>query len=396
MPTAANAIQQATTTVSLAEVEKEFAKGLSIQDQPPMPCRRTYKPRIVEDRDKYTRVHGTSHTHVSRSLRDLHNALGQTPSDSSTTSRRPVDKPQPYPRVEKWVDYATKHGIAYLLTDGSLGIVLKSKEEENKSSGCVVIRNAKRHTELRTRGREHQFVPQASGSSDVEFYEQIDPVEPMRRLDVPPFELELDLDNNSSAISAAAAKAATLRGAELSRWKEITLLDKFGKYMHKQMGSSDTSSSVSSSSDSVGHLIHFYQRLGNGHSSLSEAEIMVDVIYLEPRDAKDMAAYGLVTHEALERRDLKTFRLVDVQQPVSLRRSETEIIRANEVQEKLNWIRAVIGCWIKEGCLGWTGEERLGWGGLQERREDKKMKLQWVTVGRPGGDAERDVPVVQK
>lgn len=178
------------------------------------------------------------------------------------------------------------------------------------------------------------------------------------------------------------------------------------------MGTSD-SFETSPDKEAVGHLIHFYQRLGNvgawrfadggiqfnfpdhtkiviyqGHSVLSEAETLVDLIYLEPRDAKDMAAYGLVTHEALERRDLKTFRLSEIQRPNSLRRSECEIIRTNEVQQKLDWIKAVIGCWLKEGGLGWTGNEKLGWSGLQERREDKKTKLQWVTVGRPGGDAE--------
>jgi len=99
-----------------------------------------------------------------------------------------------------------------------------------------------------------------------------------------------------------------------------------------------------------------------------------------------MAEFGSVTNDALERRDLKTWRLVDVLDPSGLRRSEAEAIRTNEVQEKLEWIRAVVGCWVREGGLGRTGEERLGWCGLQERREDRKIKLQWITVGRPGGD----------
>ena len=403
------------TTVSLAEVEDEFAKGMILNDAPVLPSRKIFKPRMIEESDKYTRVHGTSHTHTMRSLRDLHASLGL--SKEPSTSRTSLQYSQPYPRVEKWVDYATKHGIAYLLTDGSLGMVLKSREEDSKPSGCVLVRHAKRHTELRARGKEHQYVPQGSSASDVEFYEQADLTEPMRRLDIPASTFALDLERHSTQSSAANALLSNLKGAESQRLKEIGLLDKFGKYMHKQMGSSSSSSdtirTTSNNEEAVGHLIHFYQRLGNvgawrfadggiqfnfpdhtklivyqGFDSLSSAETLVDLIYLEPRDAKDMSAYGQITHEALERRDLKTFRLADVQKLTGLRRSEVEIIKTNEVVEKLDWIRAVIGCWIKEGGLGWTGEERLGWSGLQERREDKKVKLQWVTVGRPGGDAE--------
>jgi len=400
-----------TTTVSLAEVENEFAQGMILDDALALPSRRVFKPRMVEDKDNFTRVHGTSHTHIMRSLRDLHASLGSI-KERPSSGKPLVQSLQPYPRVEKWVDYATKHGIAYLLTDGSLGMILKSREEDLKASSCVVVRHAKRHTELRARGKEHQYVPQGPGISDIEFYEQVDPTEPMRRLDVPASTFKLDLELHGSQSSAANALLSGIRGAESQRLKEIGLLDKFGKYMHKQMGSSDNST-PQQDDEAVGHLIHFYQRLGNvgvwrfadggiqfnfpdhtkivvyrGFDSLSEAETLVDLIYLEARDAKDMASYGQITHEALERRDLKTFRLSDIRQLSGLRRSEMEIIRTNEVAEKLDWIRAVIGCWIKEGGLGWTGEERLGWSGLQERRDDKRTKLQWVTVGRPGGDTE--------
>ena len=72
----------------------------------------------------------------------------------------------------------------------------------------------------------------------------------------------------------------------------------------------------------------------------------------------------------------------------SLRVSEIDIVKTNEVKEKLQWIRAVIGTWIKEGGVGFMGEEKLGWSGLQEKRDDKKTSLQWVTVGKLGGDGD--------
>lgn len=409
------------TTVSLKEIEVEFAKGMILDEPTPLPPRHAFKPRMIEDKDTYTKVHGTSHTHVMRSLRDLHTSLS-IPKDSLIPSKL-SQQPQPYPRVEKWVDYATKHGIAYLLTDGSLGMVLKSKEEDNKASGCVLVRHAKRHAELRTRGKEHQYVPQTPGSSDVEFYEQTDMTEPMRRLDIPASSFHLDIERHGSQSAAANALLTTLKGAESQRLKEVGLLDKFGKYMHKQMGSVSADTPIPTADESVGHLIHFYQRLGNvgawrfadggiqfnfpDHTKLviyqsipsfsEPAETLIDLIYLEPRDAKDLASFGQITHEALERRDLKTFSLNAIRRGDGLRRSELEILRTNEVAEKLEWIRAVLGVWIKEGGLGWMGAERLGWSGLQERREEKddgkakKVKLQWVTVGRPGGDGEQGV-----
>ena len=399
-----------TTTVSVTEIENDFARGMILDDGSQLPGKRLFRTRMVEDKDHFTRVHGTAHDQIMGSLRDLYTVLDATKQPRSSTGQLKYNKP--YPRVEKWVDYATKHGIAYLLTDGSLGMILKSREEDHRASSCVVVRHAKRHTELRARGKEQQYVPQGPNIGPVEFYEQVNPKEPCRRLDVPASTFRLDIEAHPTQSAAGNAHLSTLKGADAQRFKEVGLLDKFGKYMHKQMGSTE-SSATQPDEEAVGHVIHFYQRLGNvgawrfadggvqfnfpdhtklviyqGQSELDDAEMLVDLIYLEPRDAKDMQEYGQITHEALERRDLKTFRLCKIHRLTGLKRSEAEIIKTNQIQEKLNWIRGVVGCWIREGGLGWTGDERLGWSGLQERREDKKLKLQWVTVGRPGGDSE--------
>jgi hypothetical protein len=167
-------------------------------------------------------------------------------------------------------------------------------------------------------------------------------------------------------------------------------------------------------------LVHFYQRVGNvgvwrfadgglqfnfpdhtkvtvwkqtsedgedGEDAEDDEEYIIDFVYLASTDAVKLANQGIASSEALERRSMLSIPLQDIMGDV-LRRSEMEIVRTNEVKEKLSWIRAVIGCWIKEGGLGRMGEEKLGWSGLQERRDDKKVKLQWVTVGRFGGDGD--------
>jgi hypothetical protein len=289
-------------------------------------------------------------------------------------------------------------------------MVLKTSEDNKMPSSCIVVRNASYHTIRRAKGLEYQYVPQGPHAADVEFYEQSDYEVGMTRLDVPAKNFWLDLTQHPTQVAAANAIQATLSGSEVERMKEVALLDKFGKYMNKQGKYDDVKLGERSSR----HFIHFYQRVGNVtvwrfadgglqfnfpdhtkvtiHQQASEADPhdrqwQVDSVYLMPTDAAGLASHGIVSNEAMERRDELSLPLEDIMGD-ALRRSEMEIVRTNETKEKLSWARAVIGCWIKEGGLGKMGEERLGWSGLQERRNDKQVKLQWATVGRYGGDGD--------
>lgn len=382
-------------------------------------CLSRHRPRIIAPTDIATAVPHSSSRAVVHSLQSLHRALDTRGSDESV--RRPrsaygtrkVRTTSQYPRVDKWVDYSTRHGIAYILTDATVGMILKSSEDNSMPSSCVVVRNASTHTLKRAKGLEYQFVPQGRHAHDVEFYEQSDYDLDMRRVDVPARDFLLDLEKYPSQVSAASAIQAGLEGSEAERMKEVALLDKFGKYMNKQTGHSDSIDKKETAQSA--HFVHFYQRVGNvgvwrfadgglqfnfpDHTKLTvrqqesdngELLYQVDCVHLVPTDAISLGHYGIISAEAMERRTPASYPLEDIMTDV-LRRSEMEIIRTNEIKEKLSWIRAVIGCWIKEGGLGKMGEERLGWSGLQERRDDRRIKLQWVTVGRYGGDGDGDV-----
>ncbi|EXJ78162.1 PLK protein kinase [Capronia epimyces CBS 606.96] len=373
-----------------------------------------HQPRIISRLDDAMPVPNSTGREVLNSLRSLHRALDARSYDE--VARRPrsgygtrkVRTASSYPRVDKWVDYSTRHGIAYILSDATVGMILKSSEDNSIPSSCVVIRDASNHTIRRAKGLEYQFVPQGPDARDVEFYEQSDYEAEMKRLEVPARKFWLDLERHGSQIAAANAIQAGLEGSEAERMREVALLDKFGKYMNKQAGNWSTDGKATSKS---GHFVHFYQRVGNvgvwrfadgglqfnfpDHTKLTihqqdenvdgRGQYVVDCVYLVPSDAITVARHGLITTEAMERRDQVSLPLEDMMTEV-LRRSEMEIIRTNEIKEKLCWIRAVVGCWIQEGGLGRMGEERLGWSGIQERRDDKRIKLQWVTVGRYGGD----------
>ncbi|KAI1617519.1 serine/threonine protein kinase [Exophiala viscosa] len=384
------------------------------------PCSQTFLPRhqsrIIAPTDPATIVPSSSGAAVVDALRSLHKALDSRSFDDGTQrprsayGTRKIRDASNYPRVDKWVDYATRHGIAYILTDSTVGMILKSSDDNKMPSSCVVIRNAGQHTLKRAKGLEYQFVPQGQDANDVEFYEQSDCEIDMKRMDVPARDFLLDLEKHSSQVAAASTIQAGLRGSEAERMKEVALLDKFGKYMNKQTGHSDPQDAKQAGTSR--HFVHFYQRVGNvgvwrfadgglqfnfpDHTKLTvrqqisengESRYQVDCVYLVPTDAINLAHHGIASAEAMERRSTISIPLEDIMTNV-LRRSEMELIRTNEIKEKLSWIRAVIGCWVKEGGLGRMGEEKLGWSGLQERRDDKRIKLQWVTVGRCGGDGE--------
>jgi hypothetical protein len=289
-------------------------------------------------------------------------------------------------------------------------MIMKSSDDSTKPSSCIVVRNAKSHTIDRAKGVEHQYVPQGLTARDVEFYEQIDCTKPMKKMGVPARNFFLDMQKYPSQTSAANAVQSTLRDGELERFKEVVLLDKFGKYMNKRHEDMEVGAEPDSLKPSE-HFIHFYQRLGNVgvwryadgglqfnfpdhtkitvyHDQTSRVpEYVLDLVHLDPEDAKSLASHGRLTSDSLERRGEMTIGMREVLTE-ALRASEMDVIKANEIKEKLSWIRAVVGCWVREGGLGRTGEEKLGWSGLQERRDDKKVKLQWVTVGRLGGDGE--------
>lgn len=368
-------------------------------------------PRTITAVDSCAVVKDSTDSQILLALRKLEKALSpQVLATARSAPARRLRVRSPYPRVDKWVDYASRHGIAYILTDGTLGMIMKSSDCNTRPSSCVVVRDARQHTVNRAKGTEHQFVPQGTSVRDVEFFEQADAARQMKKLAVPASNFFLDMSTASSASEAASTAQSKLKGSELERFKDIGLLDKFGKYMNKRHDETDADP-VEVDSESSGHFIHFYQRLGNvgvwrfsdgglqfnfpDHTKVTiytdqaarSADFLVDLVHLDVNDAKNLAKFGRLTNESLERRSLLTLSLSDIMSE-SLRPAETEVVGANEIKEKLSWIRAVAGCWVKEGGLGRMGEEKLGWSGLRERRDDKGTKLQWVTVGRLGGDGE--------
>ena len=399
-----------------ANESKRLADDIPVKSTPlPLYEAPKQNSRVISpSSDRYTMLRSTTSSDILECLSKLEEALTPRPLsewDTGSLKIRRMKARLPYPRVEKWVDYSSRHGISYILTDGTLGMIMKSAEDTLKPSSCIVVRNAQTHTVGRAKGTEHQYVPQGPNARDVEFYEQTDCSKPLKKMSVPSRKFYLDLQKYPSQTAAANATQSALKDGELERFKEVVLLDKFGKYMNKRYEDAEAEATEEAPTEPSEHFIHFYQRLGNvgvwryadgglqfnfpDHTKITiyqdqasrTPKYVVDLIHLDPEDARNLTTYGRLTSDSLERRGEMTIGLREVLTD-ALRASEMDVIKSNEVKEKLSWIRAVVGCWIKEGGLGRTGEEKLGWSGLQERRDDKKVKLQWVTVGRLGGDGD--------
>jgi hypothetical protein len=385
------------------------------------------RPRLISVSDSHTTLKDSTLSATIASLRRFHEYLSP-PTETLIANHRPNSASHvnqaPHTVVEKWVDYTNKYGIAYILSDSTVGVVLKSSDAGSKASSCIVLRNSRMFYTRRSRKLEAQIVPQDDDAMPVEFYEQCGE-EGMKMVQVPARRYRLDVEkyggNTGAATSDLAERFKKEAGgsAEAERLRLVVLADKFGKYMTKTLGNEEVDDEMDIQRSGSTNFVNFYQRLGNvgvwgyggggfqfnfpDHTKLvvyerqspeGAKDFLLDMYYLQTTDATYLAKHGSFKVKALERRNLVTLSVADVlEDRVTTdtrmkRKGYSEIVASNEVKEKLAWIRGVVGCWIKEGGVGKMGGEKLGWTGLQERGDDKKAKLVWVSVGRAGGDCD--------
>jgi hypothetical protein len=385
------------------------------------------RPRLISVSDSNTTLKDSTPSATIASLRRLHEHLA-SPTEPSTANNRPSSASHinqaPHIVVEKWVDYTNKYGIAYILSDSTVGVVLKSSDDGSKASSCIVVRNSRMFYTRRSRKLEAQIVPQDDGAMPVEFYEQCGE-EGTKIVQVPARRYRLDVEKHDGNTAAATSDLAERfkkeigGNAEAERLRLVVLADKFGKYMTKTLGNEEVDGEMEIRRSGSTNFVNFYQRLGNvgvwgyggggfqfnfpDHTKMvvyeqespeGTKDFLLDVYYLQTADATYLAKHGSFKAKALERRNLVTLSVKEVLEDRVAsdtrmkRKGYPEIVASNEVKEKLAWIRGVVSCWIKEGGVGKMGGERLGWTGLQERGDDKKAKLVWVSVGRTGGDCD--------
>ena len=312
------------------------------------------------------------------------------------------------PVVVKWVDYTNKFGIGYILANGTVGCIFKGESSSSNGNSnsvanptCVVVADSETHLKKRknvpTYPERHQIVHRRG--APVEFIENCGDAGLKRVLCSPS-----DFQVRVSASGVAEKLGPGNTAFEFEKRRKLCLWDKFGKYMTQAMSKDDsdpTSSSSESHADSdrsvrrrngaaataggsgtiAGPYVKFYQRLGNvgiwgfGDNSLqfnfpdhtklfiSSSGHWADFYHLPAT-----AARSLRQGRKLDAGDLADRAVLSYPLDVMLAgewaagdegeeevMSFKDVVRENELREKVGFVKEVVGTWVAEGGLGMMG-----------------------------------------
>lgn len=350
------------------------------------------------------------HNELEVSLKDLamckdHSHTEDFDVKSQNFKHRPV--------VVKWVDYTNKFGIGYILANGTVGCVFKGDETSNPT--CVVVAGAEDHLKKRNvanYGEKHQMV-HARGAP-IEFIENCG-LDGLKRVLVPASQYQVLVSD--AGVVDKLAPGRDIHDYEKRR--KLCLWDKFGKYMTQTLGKSEEinkqsleepTTSRSRRNSVAGPFVKFYQRLGNvgiwgfgdgsfqfnfpDHTKLvvSGDATWLDFYHLPTQAAKALKSGRILVAGALAARSVLCYP-TSVMLSGSYRGHEfKDLIKENELNGKLAFVRDVVGLWAKEGGLGCMGRKQgVKWEGMLEAGG----KLVWVTVGAKGGDSRYEMPAAE-
>lgn len=153
-------------------------------------------------------------------------------------SRKAPQQPiRPLPFVSKWVDYSRKHGVGYVLDDGTVGVIVNANAAKGTPVTHVVVRNGERWLNRVGKKQTHETLEQV------------------------PFQIMEDCGK-------AGIQAVVMTGTDEKARDRIRMLRilwvKFGRYMSQSLNGSDeevASDDVKDASDLF--FVRFYQRMGN-------------------------------------------------------------------------------------------------------------------------------------
>ena len=384
------------------------------------------RPVLIAPEELGVAVPGTTpeatHRQLSLLLCNLDNVLDQNSQTMDCIDKRT----KTFPIVIKWVDYTNKFGIGYILSEGSVGCLLNA--DKDTPSTCIVVRDGETHVrrrDLKTYSARHQVIP--LDGPPIEFFENRGGEGlKLAFVDSREFQEQVGLDE------ASEKPVSGLDEFDGRKRRMVVLWRKFANYMTDALGKSEDSTGKDSSSShdkrktaACGPFVRFYQRFadvgvwGFGHGGfqvcpsprllfqtmklttwqfnfpdhtklvLSADASHCDFYHLPVAAARQLQRNGMLQDTALEKRTVLSY---PTQNLVSGRwRDENfaDVVQANQLEEKLHFIRSIMRLWQANGGLGKMGKEtRLEWRGTRELKpQHKPEKLVWVTVGAAGGDS---------
>jgi serine/threonine protein kinase len=369
--------------------EKPSAPALSLPPPPRMSKTLPRPRKVTTPSDAHPDTDPTTVLERLTAFRDnLANAISNSPSLARQTSRPDPADAENLPFVCKWVDYSVKHGVGYVLKDGTVGCVFNASAKHNTPVTHVYNHDGRRWlSKLRKDLENSEIVP-----------------------------LEILEDRGTEGIihkvykGLGSVKEGPL-AAEAARRKTLSVLwAKFGRYMCQSLegdvGMGDAKSEC---------FVRFYQRIGNvglwvfadgamqvhfpDHTKLviSAAGTLVSATCISAEAAEYLRVNGDLLPHHITGREI----LADTVQGLlhESGRVRSKVVRANDVEVKLRFVADVVGQWIANGGLGRLDAdkdinvgEKLYWEGMMVK--DQARKVERVTVGRLGGDTRETERVV--
>lgn len=324
--------------------------------------------------------------------------------DAPPTSGKRSTKDRPV--IVKWVDYSHRYGIGYILGNGTVGALLNGLN--GQPTTCLAAAGTEVHLRKRklpSYPDKHQLLPK--DAVPVAFledcYEQ-----GIRRVLVPSKHYRM---KDARVTSEEFCKAHDDYDRE--KRERLCIWDKLGRYMTQSLGKSDgpdldvcpsNKETSSRKIEPTGPFIRFYQRLGNvGVWGFGDCSFQINfpdhtkLILSHDGTWLDFYHLSVQAAQTLRRGEmLETASLVDrsvLRYPTSVMTGGSHqghdfqrLIKENQLEEKLTFVRDLVSTWLDAGGLGRMGGKRdMHWEGMSE----KGGKLVWVTIGAHGGDGKK-------
>lgn len=382
----------------LSDVESDDRDELKRPSEPlrlprPPQMASTRLPHVNRDirRDTEPAVPGTDPETVLERLaifrENLASALQKSSSTKTTSSLRPnvAEAAESLPFVSRWVDYSRKHGVGYVLSDGTVGCIINATTKPKQAPTPVthvLVRNGQR------------WLQKVGKNKDFAGIEQV------------PLEIFEDRDLEGIKRKVYKGLGSVKEGpllVEAERRRTLSVLwVKFGRYMCQSLDGQEDSGDKNSGNE--GTFVRFYQRIGNvgvwafsdgclqvhfpDHTKLvlSAAGQTISATVLSVEATSYLSQHGELLPQHVNGRSV----LADGVHAMLFEggRVRQRIVKANQLAEKLAFVQDVVAQWVANSGLGRLDEdvdgEKLYWEGLTVR--DSLKKTDRVTVGRYGGD----------
>lgn len=341
-------------------------------------------------------------TEIDTSIRNISSELSQSSLGSIIVKQ---DNIMNRPMVSKWVDYTNKLGIGYVLRNGAVGCVFMADTTSPQS--CILMGDAETHLEkskTTSYSEKQQIVPK--NGPPIEFAENC-AEEGLKRVFAPAAQFQLKIGADGIAEKMAPGTSAY----DYEKRKKVNHWNKFAKYMAPRLGKraaeefnqhlAKQKGRAKNQRNTSSYFVRFYQRLGNvgiwgfgdgsfqfnfpDHTKIvvSDHGAWLDFYHLPVHAAKSLREGAQLDFDALSARSSISYPTAVMVQGIHERTDFKEIIAANDLSAKLEFVKQVVGIWLKCGGLGRLGEEKyLAWEGMAGAGGN----LVWVSVGSQGED----------